>query len=123
MFFTTRRLNAIVSTALLALIMLCLVWESWLAPLRPGGSWMMLKAVPLLFPLRGILHGRRYTYQWSSMLVLLYLTEGVVRATDPGWAGVCAQIETLLSLILFAGILAYARNTRPSRQQALPPQS
>jgi hypothetical protein len=51
-----------------------------LAPLRPGGSMLALKALPLLLPLRGILHGRRYTYQWTSLLVLLYLAEGLVRS-------------------------------------------
>ena len=63
------------SFSLLALIVLCVLWEGWLAPLRPGGSWMMLKALPLLPAVFGILRGKRYTYQWLSMLCLLYLTE------------------------------------------------
>ena len=66
-------------SSLLALIFLCLAWELWLAPLRPGGSWLALKALPLLLPLMGILHGRRYTYQWASMLILAYFAEGVMR--------------------------------------------
>ena len=66
--------TAIVS--LIALIFLCLLWEAWLAPLRPGGSLLMLKALPLLIPLFGILRGKVYTYQWTALLVLAYLTEG-----------------------------------------------
>ena len=58
--------------SLLALIFLCLAWELWLAPLRPGGSWLALKALPLLLPLLGVLKRRRYTYQWSSMLILAW---------------------------------------------------
>ena len=38
--------------SLLALILLTLAWELWLAPLRPGGSWLVLKAAILLLPLR-----------------------------------------------------------------------
>ena len=64
----------------IALIVLCLAWELWLAPLRPGGSLLALKALPLALPLSGILKGRRYTYQWSSMLILAYFAEGVTRA-------------------------------------------
>ena len=67
------------ATSLLALFFLCLAWELWLAPLRPGGSLMALKALPLLLPLRGIWGGRRYTYQWSCMLILAWFTEGVMR--------------------------------------------
>jgi uncharacterized membrane protein len=49
----------IAALSLIALIALCIAWEIWLAPLRPGGSWLALKAVPLLFALRGILKGKR----------------------------------------------------------------
>ena len=78
------RLRLLASASLFALIVLCVAWESVVAPLRPGGSWMLLKALPLAFPLRGILRGNLYTYQWASMLSLLYLMEGVVRAmSDP----------------------------------------
>src|SRR5690348_2233873 len=68
------------ASSLIALILLSLAWESILAPLKPGGTMLMLKAVPLLLPLFGILRGKRYTYQWACMFILLYFTEGVVRA-------------------------------------------
>jgi uncharacterized membrane protein len=59
---------------------LCLAWELWLAPLRPGGSWLALKVLPLCLPLAGLLKNRMYTYRWVSLVVWLYFTEGVVRA-------------------------------------------
>ena len=62
------------------MIGLCLAWELWLSPLRPGGSMLALKALPLLLPLFGLLRQRRYTYQWASMLVLAYFAEGCVRS-------------------------------------------
>lgn len=98
---------------LLALVFLCLAWELWLAPLRPGGSWLALKTLPLLLPLMGILHGRRYTYQWASMLILAYLAEGVVRAiTDSGMAAQLAMAEVLLALGFFGCAVFYARLSR-----------
>ncbi len=100
------------SASLVALLVLCLAWELWLAPLRPGGSSLALKAAPLALPLYGILFGRRYTYQWSSMFVLLYFTEGVVRAwAERGTAQWLAFAEVALSVIFFAAVVAYARLT------------
>jgi uncharacterized membrane protein len=94
-------------------MLLCLAWELWLAPLRPGGSFLALKVLPLVFPLRGILEGRRYTYQWSSMLILAYFTEGVMRAWgDRGVSQALAAIEVALSLVFFAAAVAFARATR-----------
>ncbi len=105
-----RGLRLAASTSLIALILLCLAWEGWLAPLRPGGSWLVLKAAPLLLPLFGILKGRRYTYQWASMFILVYFTEGVVRAwADEGMSAVLALAEILLSLTFFVSAILYAR--------------
>ena len=110
---TPRVLYLGTCSSLIALIFLCLAWELRLAPIQPGGSWLALKCLPLLLPLRGILNGRRYTYQWASMLILLYLTEGVVRAsTDSGPSQWLAAIETLLSVVFFCAAIAYVRRTR-----------
>lgn len=98
------------STFLILLILLCVAWEMWLAPLRPGGSWLVLKALPLLFAMRGILHGRRYTYQWTSLLCLPYLGEGLARATsDPGVSRYYAAIEVVLVVALFASVIVALR--------------
>src|SRR5258707_12144793 len=98
-----RPLRRVAGGALLALIVLCLAWELWLAPLRPGGSLIALKALPLLFPLRGILRGNRYTYQWASMLILAYFAEGVTRAwSERGPSPLLAVAEILLSVVFFA---------------------
>ena len=102
--------------SLLALLFLCLAWELWLAPLRPGGSWLALKGLPLLLPLMGILHGRRYTYQWASMLILAYFAEGAVRAFgDGGASAALALVEALLALVFFVSAALYARLTRASQ--------
>lgn len=96
--------------SLLLLIAYCVAWELVLAPLRPGGSWLVLKVVPLLFPLIGVLKRDVYTMQWSSMLILLYFMEGIVRATsDPGPSAMLAWGEVALSCLFFCCVLAYLR--------------
>jgi uncharacterized membrane protein len=88
-------------------------WELWLAPLRPGGSLAALKALPLAIPLAGILGGRRYTYQWASMLILAYFAEGVMRAwSETGLSRSLALAEVALSLAFFGAAVSYARLTR-----------
>jgi uncharacterized membrane protein len=103
----------VAAASLAALIVLCVAWELWLAPLRPGGSLAALKALPLSLPLAGILAGKRYTYQWSSMLILAYFTEGVMRAwSETGLSRSLALAEVALSLVFFAAAVSYARLTR-----------
>ena len=108
-----RALRLAAAGSLIELLVLCLAWEMWLAPMRPGGSLVALKALPLSLPIPGILNGRRYTYQWSSMLILAYFAEGVVRAwSERGVSQWLASAEMVLSLAFFASAVAYARLTR-----------
>jgi uncharacterized membrane protein len=89
--------------SLFGLFFLCLLWEIWLAPLKPGGTLLFLKALPLAFAMRGVLRGSLYTIQWASMLVLLYLMEGVVRVMSdpPGPSIMLAWVEIALATIFF----------------------
>ncbi|OYY50639.1 MAG: hypothetical protein B7Y48_01500 [Methylophilales bacterium 28-44-11] len=104
----TLRLGA--SVSLIALITLCLAWELWLAPFKAGGSMLVLKTLPLLLPLFGILRGNRYTYQWASMLILLYFTEGIVRGwSEQGLSAYLAGLEILLSIVFFGCAIYYAK--------------
>ena len=105
-----RRTRAWAVASLIALIVLCLGWELWWAPLRPGGSWLALKALPLCLPLPGLLKNRMYTYRWLSLMVWLYMTEGLVRATSEGPPGSwLALAEVLLCLILFVACTLHIR--------------
>lgn len=102
--------RAVAVACVLGLIVLGLAWELWLAPVRSGGSWLALKVLPLCFPLAGLLRNRMYTYRWVSLLVWLYFTEGVVRATsDRGLGRWLAGIEILLCLLLFAACALHVR--------------
>lgn len=116
------RLVAVAS--LLALIALGLAWELWLAPLRPGGSWLALKVLPLCLPLAGLLKNRMYTYRWMSLVIWLYFTEGVVRAwSDAPPGSWCALAQLALCMVLFAACAAHVRlrfrNARAARAGAV----
>ena len=96
--------------SLIGLIVLSLAWELFLAPLRPGGSWLALKALPLCVPLAGILKNRMYTYRWVSLLVWLYFLEGAVRATsDRTPSAWLALIEVVLCIVLFTACALHVR--------------
>ena len=99
------------AASLMVLIAWLLAWEMVVAPLKPGGSLLALKVIPLLLPLRGVLKRDVYTLQWSSMLILLYFAEGVVRGYSDresisrmmGWG------EVALVCVYFTCALLYLR--------------
>lgn len=96
--------------SLIGLIVLGLAWEMVLAPVRPGGSLLALKVLPLCIPLAGLLKNRMYTYRWVSLVVWLYFTEGVVR----GWSDAppsqwLAWGEVALCLVLFTACTLHVR--------------
>ena len=96
--------------SLIGLILLSLLWELWLAPLRPGGSWLVLKALPLCIPLAGLLKNRMYTYRWVSLVVWLYFAEGVIRLQGDSWpSNACAAVEIVLCLMLFTATALHVR--------------
>ena len=109
--------------ATLGLIALGLAWELMLAPLRPGGSWLVLKVVPLLLVLRGVLRADNYTLQWSTLLVWFYFTEGIVRAvSDSGLSAQLALAELMLSIVYFGCAAFYLRPLKKlSKQKAKQP--
>lgn len=103
----------VASALLIALIALCLLWELWLAPLRPGGSWLALKVLPLLLIAPGVLGGRLYTYRLSTMLVLAYFAEGVVRGySESGPSQWLAWTETALATAYFFAAIVAVRRLR-----------
>ena len=94
--------------AMLALALVCLAWELWLAP--TGRGTLAIKALPLLLPLPGLWRYRLYTYRWVSLMIWLYMTEGLVRGTSEGGAGMAlAWIEVALSLTIFIACAAQIR--------------
>jgi uncharacterized membrane protein len=114
-----RRIRFLALLSLLGLIALGLVWELWLAPIRPGGSWLALKVLPLCLPLAGVLKHRMYTFRWLSLVVWFYFTEGVVRAySDPIPSSYLAGIEILLCLVLFSACTLHVKLRQRMAQHA-----
>lgn len=113
-------LHRIAVISLIGLLVLCILWELVLAPLRPGGSWMVIKALPLLLPLSGTIRRNIYTMQWASMMIMLYFTEGVVRAwSERGLSQWLAGLEILLSTAFFFCAIFFLRPyKRAARQMA-----
>lgn len=112
------RLRALNVALVMALIVLGVLWELLLAPLPGGRGTLALKVLPLAFAVTGMLRHRLYTYRWMSLLVWLYFTEGVVRASgDAGLSQWLAGIEVALSTALFVAGAVYVR----LRLKVLPP--
>ena len=94
--------------ATLALIVLCLAWELWLAP--TGRGTLAVKALPLLPAFVGLFRMRLYTYRWMSLLVWLYAAEGAVRApTERGAGALLATLEVLLAIAIFVACAWHVR--------------
>ena len=113
-----HRLHQLASGSLVLLIALCIAWELVLAPLRPGGSWMVIKALPLFAPLAGTLRRNVYTMQWASMLVLLYFAEGVVRTwSERGMSQAMAALEIVFSAVFFFCAIFFLRPYKQAAKQ------
>ena len=96
-----------------ALIVLGVAWETVLAPLRPGGSLLAFKVLPLVFVLPAFWKGRIRHYQLWSMLILAYLCEGVVRGmSDGGLSSTLGWVETALAGAAYAAIMRFVQVSR-----------
>lgn len=104
----TRRMRTLALTGTVGLIALGIAWELWLAP--TGTGTLAVKVLPLVLCLAGLMRHRLYTYRWLSLLVWVYFTEGVVRATtETGLSQALAATEIVLTLALFAACTLYIR--------------
>ena len=67
---------------------------------------LLVLVVPLLFPLRGLLHGRKYTFAWSCFLALLYFTHGVMEAYSDDITRPLGLLEIMFSSLWFLAAMA-----------------
>ena len=118
----TLRTRAVHVTGLCAyfgLLLLLTAWYAWLVPSAyfPVALILLVMVSPLLVPLRGLLHGKPYTYAWTSLLALLYFAHGLVEAYVNPAERLYASAEALLALGLFAASVLFARwRSRELRQ-------
>ncbi len=102
----------------IALGLLLVAWEWFIAPVRPGGSWLVLKAVPLLLPLPGLLRGNKDAMQWALLIVLIYLIESTVRLFEPAPYGLLALSELVLVCVFFSAAVLYLRPFKQAEKAA-----
>lgn len=103
-----RTARAVALATLLALIALGLAWELWLAP--TGSGTLAIKVLPLVLCVAGLLRHRMYTFRWLSLLIWLYVLEGVVRASsESGLGAALAAAEIALGVLLFGVSGLYIR--------------
>jgi uncharacterized membrane protein len=90
-----------------------LLWESVLAPLRPGGSWLIVKALPLALLLPGVVRGSRRARQWATLLLPWYAAEALTRCwSESGRHAYVAGVAASLLLAAFVLHLAWFRAGR-----------
>lgn len=104
---------------LIALFLLCLAWELWLAP--TGRGTLAVKALPLLIPIAGLWRYRLYTFRWLSLMIWLYAAEGALRASsDRGPSVPLAWLEMLLSGLIFTACALHVRQRLAAARQTQP---
>lgn len=93
-----------------ALLILIILWHGFIFP-ADNRPWVILAFIiaPLLFPLRGLLKEKPYTYAWTSFIILIYFIHGVVEAWANTNERIFALIEIFLSVQVYIGAIYYAR--------------
>ncbi len=94
------------------LLILLSLWFLWLAPSAniPKSLMLLFGVGPLLLPLHGLLHGKTYTFAWSSLLIMIYFIHGVVEAYADPEVRLLASLEILLVCLFYIGAILYPRN-------------
>lgn len=109
-----RALARATVAGLIALAALEVLWETVLAPLRPGSAWLAVKALPLVLLLPGVARGARRSRQIAALLLPFYAAEALVRAlTEPGRHALVAATACAIAVATFVCLLAWFRKVSP----------
>ena len=97
-------------TGYFGLFVSLILWYGWLntAPGIPRSLSLLLTVGPLMFPLRGLLHGKPYTFGWATFLALFYLLLGILNAANAE-TRLLGSLEIIFSVLFFNGAMLYAR--------------
>lgn len=82
----------------------------------PTSALLILALVPLLFPLRGLLHGKPYTHAWTSFLMLLYFSHGVGEVYSAQAFDLYASLEVLFSFMTFTASITFIKYNAKMRK-------
>ncbi|PHS26176.1 MAG: hypothetical protein COA83_03830 [Methylophaga sp.] len=75
----------------------------------PTSAFLIIALVPLLFPLRGLLHGKPYTHAWTTFLMLLYFTHGIGEVYSADGFHIYASLEVLFSFTTFVASITFIK--------------
>jgi uncharacterized membrane protein len=105
-------LYALILTGYFGTLTLLVAWYAWAAPstLFPVSLVLLILVLPLFTPLRGLLHGRRYTIAWSCFLAVFYFTHGVVEAYSSPVTRYLGLLEVAFTSLWFLAALTYIRS-------------
>ena len=93
----------------LMISLICWITLADHGPNYPTSALLMIALIPLLFPLRGLLHGKPYTHAWTSFLMLLYFSHGIGELYSAGHFALFPFLETLFSLLTFIASITFIR--------------
>lgn len=75
----------------------------------PTSGFLILALGPLLFPLRGLLHGKPYTHAWTTFLMLFYFSHGIGEVYSAEGFSIYASLEVLFSLLTFVASITFIK--------------
>ncbi|MGD8615150.1 MAG: DUF2069 domain-containing protein [Gammaproteobacteria bacterium] len=118
---TPRLYHAVTLLGYFGILGLLVAWYGWLAPPRvfSPAAVILILALPLFAPLRGLLHGRPYTVAWSLFVSLIYFIHGVVEAYAAPDARWLALTEVALSLCWMIGGTLFIRSSKREAESSL----
>lgn len=87
------------------------------SPQFPIATLLAIALIPLLFPLRGLLHGKPYTYAWNSFLMLFYFTHAVGELYSVQRFDSYASFAVLFSSLCFISSILFIRYKAKNDEQ------
>lgn len=98
-------------TGFFGLFALLMLWHTLLAPsVRfPVALVLLVTVLPLLLPMRGLLHGKPKSCAWAAYVSLIYFIHGSAEAYVNEAERLYAVLEVVFSLMLFLGATFYVR--------------
>lgn len=106
----TRQFRVLALIGYFGLLAWVILWHFVLSTSNYSNLFVFLFWVlPLVFPLRGLLQGKPYTYAWANFVVMIYFLHGLTAIyTEQNWW--YAAIELFFALLMFIGCCYYARS-------------
>lgn len=102
-------------TAIFGYVGLLILMPLWMFVFAPreghsNGFIFTVYILPLLFPLKGIIQDKAYTYAWANFIVMLYFIHGLTLLWVAQDELVWVLLELLFASAMFIGCTYYARH-------------